>query len=114
MAISGGGTRLSEHFLASEFRCPCCGEARVSRRLVKLAEALRERLGRPILVTSGYRCRKHNREVGGAPASRHMAGRALDMAAAEAEQGKIAALAEAVGFSEIIKGREKGYVHLGC
>ena len=114
MSVSGGDARLSAHFSASEFRCPCCGEIRVSPRLTELAEALRERLGRPILVTSGYRCRRHNREVGGSPTSRHMAGRALDMAAGEAEQDEIAALAGAVGFSEIIAGGRRGYVHLGC
>jgi uncharacterized protein YcbK (DUF882 family) len=81
---------------------------------VELAESLRDRLGRPILVTSGYRCQRHNREVGGSPTSRHMAGRALDMAAAESEQGEIAAHAKAVGFTEIISGGGKGYAHLGC
>ena len=34
-------------------------------------KAIREKIGRSISVVSGYRCEKHNREVGGAKHSQH-------------------------------------------
>lgn len=45
----------------------------------KLLEPLREAWGGPIKVTSGYRCEKLNRAVGGVASSAHMRGDAADL-----------------------------------
>lgn len=51
-------------------------------RLAEAFEALRTECGgRPIAVISGYRTRAVNEAVGGAKASEHLYGRALDLAA---------------------------------
>lgn len=42
-------------------------------------EPVRERLGKPIIVNSGFRCPLHNRTVGGATGSQHMRGEAADI-----------------------------------
>ncbi len=42
-------------------------------------DPLREAYGRPIRVTSGYRCPQLNRLVGGSPNSQHMRGEAADI-----------------------------------
>lgn len=42
-------------------------------------EPARKQLGRPITVTSGYRCPALNRLVGGVPYSQHMTGCAADL-----------------------------------
>ena len=39
---------------------------------------LRERIGKPIIITSGYRCKKLNEIVGGVPNSQHTTGEAAD------------------------------------
>ena len=44
-------------------------------------DPLREAYGRPIHVTSGYRCPRLNRLVGGSPNSQHMRGEAADIVA---------------------------------
>ena len=44
-----------------------------------ILEPVRERLGKPIVVNSGFRCPIHNRAVGGATASQHMKGEAADL-----------------------------------
>lgn len=44
-----------------------------------LANEIRDKLGAPIRVSSGYRTPDYNRQVGGSPASEHMAFRALDL-----------------------------------
>ena len=41
-------------------------------------DPLREYLGQPIIITSGYRCADLNRDVGGSPTSAHLLGLAAD------------------------------------
>ena len=45
----------------------------------RLLDPIREAVGRPILVNSGYRSPEHNRRVGGSPTSDHMRGLAADI-----------------------------------
>ncbi|HZR37257.1 MAG TPA: D-Ala-D-Ala carboxypeptidase family metallohydrolase [Nevskia sp.] len=50
------------------------------RRLVELVlDPLREQLGQPLHVDSGYRCPRLNQAVGGAPHSQHVLGQAADL-----------------------------------
>lgn len=69
----------SKYFQLKEFRCPCCGQVKISVALVVSLETLRRTWGGPILVNSGFRCLKHNKEVGGAAGSRHLIGCAADI-----------------------------------
>ena len=46
---------------------------------VNVFQPLRDGLGVPIYVSSGYRCPELNRAIGGAKRSQHMEGRALDL-----------------------------------
>ena len=61
-------------------------------------QALRKRLGKPLIVLSGYRSPEHNRAVGGAKASKHMEGIAFDVAMANHDPDAFEAAARAVGF----------------
>ena len=45
----------------------------------RLLDPLREAFGRPIIVTSGYRCPELNKAVGGSPTSPHLQGYAADL-----------------------------------
>ena len=45
----------------------------------QLLDPLREAFGRPIIVTSGYRCPELNKAVGGSPTSAHLQGYAADL-----------------------------------
>lgn len=55
----------------------------IERNLTILIERcldpIREKFGKPITVTSGYRCDKLNRLVGGKPNSQHLKGQAADL-----------------------------------
>lgn len=44
-----------------------------------ILDPLREAYGKPIIVTSGYRCEELNRLVGGSKSSQHRAGMAVDI-----------------------------------
>lgn len=63
-----------------EMACRCCGALVCDPRLLKAYGAFRAKLARPLQIVSGYRCRKHNAEVGGEPDSQHCRGKALDIA----------------------------------
>ncbi len=66
---------VTEHFLYSDFICPCCDMLRLTPgfyRHAALLEHIRNELGFPIVVNSGYRCPSHNRKVGGAARSWHL------------------------------------------
>lgn len=69
-----------KHFKKSEFTCKCgCGLNNIQLDVVKIADEVREHFGSPAIVTSGTRCEKHNKEVGGVSNSRHLKGKAVDM-----------------------------------
>ena len=75
---------LTQHFALSELDCSCgCSlPPRILERLRRVAyalEVIRSEIGQPLAVISGYRCASRNRVVGGAPASRHLLGDAVDL-----------------------------------
>jgi len=72
-------SKPSGHFDASEFVCHCCGQGSVDTRLIELLEELRAKANAPVHVNCGYRCPKHNAEVGGVPNSQHVLGTAADI-----------------------------------
>ena len=51
----------------------------VAQLIDDVLDPLREAWGRPLLVTSGYRCPALNKVVGGSAASHHMRGMAADI-----------------------------------
>ena len=109
--------KLSEHFDSSEFECHHCGtlpEKGVSPEFIEKLEALRAELGgRPVIITSGYRCEEHNRAVGGAPRSYHTYSDPLicaDIKVPGRSVDEIAAAARKVGFTGI--GLYRYHVHV--
>ncbi len=63
---------MTPNFSRGEFACPCCGDDRISPRLVDALQRIRDAVGEPLTVTSGVRCPAHNTAVGGAPSSWHV------------------------------------------
>jgi uncharacterized protein YcbK (DUF882 family) len=72
---------LTKDFSKKEFACKCCGEANINQRLVESLQKLKDLINIPvpIHILSGYRCPKHNAEVGGKKHSQHLLGTAADI-----------------------------------
>ncbi len=66
-------------FNKNEFNCRCCGKRIISDNLVLKLDLARELAETPFVITGGYRCPKHNREVGGVENSAHVKGMAVDI-----------------------------------
>lgn len=99
----------SEHFKPNEFLCPCCGrgEKEIDQLLVEKLEVLRENMNaKSIIITSGYRCKQHDKEIGGTGAGMHTTGGACDIVVYKKNGDRynsftIAREAEKIGFNGI-------------
>lgn len=66
-----------------EIRCRCshedCTYTMISDRILRTFSIVRKIWSSPIIVTSAYRCQRHNKLVGGYPDSYHKRGMAIDI-----------------------------------
>lgn len=100
----GSNTKLSENFNSNEFDCKgagCCKQTTINPQLVDYLQKIREHFGKPITITSGYRCETHNRRVGGATGSRHSKGDAADIVVSGVSSREVAKYAESIGVKGI-------------
>lgn len=73
------GARCKECRLAQPaIRLPYDIEENLDSLVDNVLEPARERLGKPIIVNSGFRCPVHNAAVGGVTNSQHVRGEACD------------------------------------
>lgn len=96
--------KLSKNFNSKEFDCHgkgCCSETQVDEQLVEYVQKIRDHFGKPVNISSGYRCAKHNKSVGGATASRHAKGQAADIYIDGVAPAEIAKYAESIGIKGI-------------
>ena len=79
---SGDKSHLSPHFNVQEFKCKCGKEHEilVNTDLVEKLKKLYSALNcSKIIVTSGYRCASHDKNVGGSGSGQHTKGNAADI-----------------------------------
>lgn len=105
------GEQLSKNFNEDEFRCPCCGLVAMDTHLIEGLQYIRDHYRRPMKVTSGYRCEKHNKDVGGKDDSSHLIGEAADIEVGSSNQ-RFNLIKEAIyaGFTRL--GVGDGFLHL--
>lgn len=109
----GDATKLSANFRAREFDCKCsgkCNETKIDEQLVVFLQKIREHFGKPVDITSGYRCAEHNKAVGGVSSSLHTKGQAADFVINGVDPYDIAKYAESIGVKGI--GHYDDFVHI--
>ena len=101
-----------KNFSPAEIACRGTGSLRINEEALDKLQALRDQLGRPLIVRSAYRSPAHNRAVGGAPRSKHMDGTAFDIAMANHDPVAFEAAARAVGFLGFGYYPRSGFMHI--
>jgi uncharacterized protein YcbK (DUF882 family) len=86
------------YFKDSELRCKCgCGEVYFSDETRKKLNKVREDYGKPIIISSGYRCTSYNIQIGATQT--HSTGQAVDIAISRGDAFKLIGLALKHGFT---------------
>ena len=108
--------RLQKNFRISEFRCKCgCGTTLHDPQLSAYLQRIRDHFGKPVYITSGYRCDKHNATIKNASkTSRHMKGQAADFYVSGVKPAEVAKYAESIGVKGIglYEGSNGNFVHI--
>ena len=100
------------NFSPAEIACRGTGKLLVNDPALDKLQALRDRLGKPLIVRSAYRSPEHNRAVGGATRSKHMDGAAFDIAMSNHDPVAFEAAARAVGFLGFGTYPRSGFMHI--
>lgn len=100
------------NFTPQELACRGTGTLRIDDASLDMLQRLRDRLGVPMIVTSGYRSPQHNAAVGGAPASQHLLGKAFDISMGNIDPREFELAARAVGFKGIGRYPRSNFIHV--
>ena len=94
--------KLSKDFQRAEFGCGCgCGYDDISPKLVDKLQQLRDLVGKPIVITSGCRCKLYNSHIGGVSNSPHLLGLAADIQVKGMTPLSLATLANRIHYIRI-------------
>ena len=115
----GVDVQITKNFRAWEIHCQgvgCCTESVISKRILDLAQAIRDDLGEPLTIAtsggSGYRCKAHNAATPGAsPTSLHTISEAVDLHYRDPDKLKAVVLRH---LTDGEVGRYPWGCHVGC
>lgn len=102
-----GGEALADwldrwpNFTPEEVACRGDGELKLNLAAMDRLQALRNRIGRPLILNSAYRSLAYNKKVGGVPGSIHTKGAAFDVSMLNHDPEEFARLARAGGFTGV-------------
>lgn len=124
--------KITEHFTLQEFeRSATAGRLGIDNQVPQslinslrvlcreTLEPLREFVGRPVVISSGYRCPRLNAAVGGAPSSQHIRGEAADIRIPSIKEGKewMRWLMDNTTFDQLIWEHDRSgtyWIHVSC
>lgn len=100
------------NFTPEEIACRGTGKVGIDPAAMDKLQALRTRLGAPLMLNSAYRSPEHNRNVGGARNSFHMRAMAFDVSMANHDPAKFEIAARAVGFTGFGFYQRNNFMHI--
>ncbi len=100
-----------KYFTRKEMECSHCGMENMSHEFLRRLDFVRTMYGKPLVVTSGYRCEEHDMAIGGK--GNHPTGEAADMVVSEgAELLEFINSCHAAGIKRYVLYPGKNYVHI--
>ena len=91
--------KLSKNFTLNEFACKDGSKTiTIDYELIEKLQQLRDKVGKPVNITSGYRSVAYNKQCGGIPTSNHLIGKAADIKISRMTPLEVAKLADTFGF----------------
>lgn len=93
--------KLYPNFSVKEFNCAHCGKNEMKPEFMLKLQTLRTAYGKPMKITSGYRCPQHPIEAKKTAPGAHASGCACDIGVEGQEAYQILKLALAAGFTGI-------------
>ena len=104
------GLVLASNFTLGEFRCHDGNDTVIIHpECISLVQRTRDYFGAVVHINSAYRTPKHNKLVGGRPASRHVLGLAVDVVVVGVAPAVVASYWEALGVGGV--GRYDTFTH---
>lgn len=103
------------NFSEDEFRCKCgCGKVEMRADFMAKLQQLRNAYGKPMIITSGYRCPDHPVEAKKTVSGAHTTGMAADIAVQGTDAYNLLKHAFALGFTGIGVQQKGGgrFIHL--
>lgn len=100
------------NFSPDEIACRGTAKVGIDPEAMDKLQALRIRLGAPLMLNSAYRSPEHNAAVGGAKASQHLKARAFDVSMANHDPAEFEHAARAVGFTGFGFYRRNNFIHV--
>jgi hypothetical protein len=100
------------NFSPAEIACRGTDKLLINAPALDKLQALRNRLGKPLILRSAYRSPEHNRAVDGAPRSKHLDGTAFDIAMSNHDPVAFEASAREVGFLGFGFYPRSGFIHV--
>lgn len=99
-------------FSPAELACRGTGQLVIDEPSLDRLQALRDLLGKPMIVQSAYRSPEHNKRVGGAKHSQHLYARAYDILMSNHDPDAFEEAARAVGFTGFGYYVKQNFMHI--
>ena len=102
------------NFSAKEFDCTHCGKNEMRADFMERLQALRNAYGKPMRITSGFRCAEHPIEAKKAKPGSHASGCACDIGIDGPDAHQLLSIALQLGFTGIgVQQKGSGrFIHL--
>lgn len=99
-------------FSPGELACRGTGQLVIDEVALDRLQALRNLIGKPMVVLSAYRSPAHNKAVGGAKHSQHLYAKAFDISMANHDPAAFEEAARAVGFTGFGSYVKQNFMHI--
>lgn len=101
-----------KNFTPAEIACNGTGKLMVDFHSMDCLQALRDDLGEPLVLNSGYRSPEYNREVGGVSKSQHLEAKAFDVSVVDLDPHRLEAAAKRAGFKAFGYYQHHNFLHI--